>query len=522
MEFLDLRKNQGKEELRTRDLFLALWTSDLFMERVKEDGEWHLFSPDAAPKLHETYGEEFKKWYQKYVDRGAYVKVVKARDIWYKVLESQIETGTPYMLYKDAANEKSNQKNLGIIKSSNLCTEILEYTSPDEVAVCNLGSIALPKFIDIPNGKIMSKDKSKRTFNHDKLYKIAYQLTLNLDQVIDRNYYPVPEAKNSNMKHRPIGIGVQGLADTFAMLDFPFDSEEAKKLNKEIFETIYYASMTASKDIAKDKGTYESYEGSPLSEGKFQFHLWNVSEDELSGRWDWKKLGKQVKKYGARNSLLLAPMPTASTAQILGNNECFEPFTSNLYKRNTLSGEYVIINKHLVDDLVNMDLWDDKMRLRLFSDKGSVLNNELIPEKTREVYKTVWEMSQKNIIDMAADRGLFICQSQSMNLFIQNVNMNKLTSAHFYAWEKGLKTGMYYLRTKSAVDASSRLGIDNEKEKTSLNKGKVTINENPQQISKKSVEMPSLPKDELSKAEQEAYEELCSLDNPDACEACGS
>lgn len=437
-DFLDLKKNHGKEENRARDLFYALWTPDLFMKRVQENGDWTLMCPNECPGLSDSWGEEFEKLYTKYEAEGKGRKTIKAQELWFKVLESQIETGTPYMLYKDAANSKSNQQNLGTIKSSNLCTEIIEYTSPDEVAVCNLASIALPKFIE--DGK----------FDHDKLFEVTYQITLNLNRIIDGNYYPVPEARNSNLRHRPIGIGIQGLADAFIMLRYPFESEQAKNLNKEIFETIYYASMTASKDLAIKEGPYETYKGSPVSKGVFQFDMWGVKP---SNRWEWDVLKEEVKKHGVRNSLLLAPMPTASTSQILGNNECFEPYTSNIYTRRTLSGEFVVVNKHLLMDLVKLGLWNDQMKNELISKNGSVQNIDAVPQNLKDLYKTAWEISQKTIIEMAADRGAFICQSQSMNVFMEGANFAKLTSMHFYGWKKGLKTGMYYLRTKAASDA---------------------------------------------------------------------
>lgn len=437
-EFLDLKKNHGKEELRARDLFYALWTPDLFMQRVKENGDWTLMCPNECPGLSEAYGEEFEKLYTKYEAEGKGRKTIKAQDLWFEVLESQIETGTPYMLYKDAANKKSNQKNLGTIKSSNLCTEIMEYTSPDEVAVCNLASIALPMYI---------KDGE---FDHQKLYDITYVITKNLNKVIDINYYPVPEARNSNMRHRPIGIGVQGLADTFIELRMPFDSAEARRLNQEIFETIYFASMTASKDLAITDGAYETIKGSPVSKGIFQFDMWGVTPTD---RWDWTSLKQEVKKHGVRNSLLLAPMPTASTSQILGNNECFEPYTSNMYLRRVLSGEFTVVNKHLMKDLIELGLWDDSMKNRIMQANGSIQEIPEIPQNIKDLYKTVWEISQKAIIDMSADRGAFICQSQSLNIHLQEPNFGKMTSMHFYAWEKGLKTGMYYLRTKAAADA---------------------------------------------------------------------
>lgn len=437
-EFLDLKKNHGKEEQRARDLFYAMWMPDLFMKRVEENGDWTLMDPNECPGLSDCWGEEFEKLYTKYEKEGKGRKTLKAQNLWFKILESQIETGTPYMLYKDASNGKSNQQNLGTIKSSNLCTEILEYTSPDEVAVCNLASIALPKFVK--DGK----------FDHDRLFEITYQVTRNLNKVIDGNYYPVPEARRSNFRHRPIGIGVQGLADAFIMLRYPFDSEQAGKLNAEIFETIYYASVTASKDLAKEDGAYETYEGSPMSKGQFQFDLWNVTP---SDRWEWDVLREEVKEHGVRNSLLVAPMPTASTSQILGNNECFEPYTSNVYTRRTLSGEFIVVNKHLLRDLIKLGLWNDNMKNKIVAHNGSVQQIDEIPENLKELYKTAWEISQKIIIEMAAARGAYICQSQSMNVFMENANFAKLTSMHFYAWKQGLKTGMYYLRTKAAADA---------------------------------------------------------------------
>ncbi|MAE14751.1 MAG: ribonucleoside-diphosphate reductase subunit alpha [Crocinitomicaceae bacterium] len=437
-DFLDLRKNHGKEEQRARDLFYALWIPDLFMQRVEENGDWTLMCPNECPGLADVHGKDFEKLYKKYESEGKGRKSIKAQELWFKILESQIETGTPYMLYKDAANEKSNQKNLGTIKSSNLCTEIIEYTAPDEVAVCNLASIALPKFVI--DGK----------FDHEKLFKVAYRVTKNLDKVIDANYYPVAEARNSNMRHRPIGIGVQGLADTFILLRQAFESPEAKQLNKDIFETIYYAALTASKDLAIENGPYESYKGSPVSKGILQFDMWNVKPSE---RWEWDLLRDEIKKNGVRNSLLLAPMPTASTAQILGNNECFEPYTSNIYTRRVLSGEFIIVNKHLLRDLVKLGIWDDRLKNKLMASNGSIQNIEEIPENIKNLYKTAWEISQKVLLDMAADRGAFIDQSQSLNIFMENANFAKLTSMHFYGWKAGLKTGMYYLRTKSATDA---------------------------------------------------------------------
>ena len=450
MDFLDLKKNHGKEEMRARDLFYAMWIPDLFMKRVEVDGNWTLMCPNECPGLSEAYGEAFDTLYARYEAEGKGRKTMKARDIWEKILESQIETGTPYMLYKDAANRKSNQKNLGTIKSSNLCTEILEYTAPDEVAVCNLASIALPMFVK--DGK----------FDHKELYKVTKRVTRNLNKVIDRNYYPVEEARNSNMRHRPVGLGVQGLADAFIQLRLPFTSDEAKQLNQDIFETLYYAAVTASMEMAKEEGPYSSYEGSPISQGEFQHNMWGIKDEELSGNWDWAKLRKNVKKHGVRNSLLVAPMPTASTSQILGNNECFEPYTSNIYTRRVLSGEFIVVNKHLLEDLVELGLWTEELKQELMRANGSIQHIDGIPGNIKELYKTVWELSMKDIIDMARHRGYFIDQSQSLNLFMEGANFAKLTSMHFYAWKSGLKTGMYYLRTKSAVDAI-KFTLDNSK-----------------------------------------------------------
>jgi ribonucleoside-diphosphate reductase alpha chain len=438
-EFLDLRKNHGKEEMRARDLFYALWICDLFMQRVEANEEWSLFCPHEAPGLADCFGAEFEALYTKYEREGRARRKVKAQELWYAILDSQVETGTPYLLYKDAANSKSNQQNLGTIKSSNLCTEIMEYTSADEVAVCNLASLALPRYVI--DGK----------FDHDKLYEVTYQATLNLNKIIDNNYYPVKEAEYSNLRHRPIGLGVQGLADAFICLRMPFESEEAKQLNKDIFETIYFAAMTASKDLAIKEGPYTTFQGSPLSQGKFQFDLWGVKPE--SGRWDWENLRLDVMNHGVRNSLLVAPMPTASTSQILGNNECFEPYTSNIYTRRVLSGEFVIVNKHLLRDLVDRNLWNGSIKDKIITANGSIQDIAEIPADLKELYKTVWEIKMRNIIDMAADRGAFICQSQSLNLFINAPNASKLTSMHFYAWKKGLKTGMYYLRTQAASQA---------------------------------------------------------------------
>jgi len=493
-DFLDLRKNHGKEEVRARDLFYALWIPDLFMQRVKDNGTWTLMCPNECPGLSDCWGEEFEKLYTKYEAEGNGRETIKAQDLWYKIIESQIETGNPYMLYKDAANRKSNQQNLGTIKSSNLCTEIIEYTAPDEIAVCNLGSIALPKFV---------KDGA---FDHDKLFEVTYQLTVNLNKIIDGNYYPVPETRNSNMRHRPIGIGVQGLADAFILMRFPFDSEEAKKLNREVFETIYYASCTASKDLARRDGAYETFPGSPASKGILQFDMWNVTPTD---RWEWSVLKEEITKYGMRNSLLLAPMPTASTAQILGNNECFEPYTTNIYSRRTLAGEFIVVNKHLLKDLVNLGLWNDNLKNKLMSTSGSVQNIDEIPDNLKALYKTSWEISQRVVIDMAADRGAYICQSQSLNIFMENANFGKLTSMHFYAWEKGLKTGMYYLRTKAATDAIKftvdKSQLSQPKTAAAVETAPVSVNMNitPETLSQKNVDAIA-----------------CSLDNPDSCESC--
>lgn len=438
-DFLDLRKNHGKEEMRARDLFYALWVCDLFMKRVEADGNWSLFCPHEAPGLHECHGAEFEALYERYEKEGRARKTIKAQELWFAILDAQVETGTPYLLYKDAANTKSNQQNLGTIKSSNLCTEIIEYTAADEVAVCNLASLALPRYVI--NGQ----------FDHEKLYEVTYQVTINLNRIIDQNYYPVKEAQNSNLRHRPVGLGVQGLADAFIKLRLPFESAEAQKLNKEIFETIYFAAMTASKDLAIKEGAYESFKGSPLSKGKFQFDLWNVKPD--SGRWNWDELRAEVVKHGVRNSLLVAPMPTASTSQILGNNECFEPYTSNIYTRRVLSGEFVVVNKFLLHDLVALGLWNGQMKNKIITANGSIQDIPEIPADIKDLYKTVWEIKMRTIIDMAADRGAYICQSQSLNLFVNQPNASKLTSMHFYAWKKGLKTGMYYLRTQAAAQA---------------------------------------------------------------------
>lgn len=490
-DFLELRRNHGKEEMRARDLFYALWIPDLFMKRVENNEEWSLFCPNEAPGLSDCHGEEFERLYEKYEKEGRARETIKAQELWFEVLESQIETGTPYMLYKDAANGKSNQQNLGTIKSSNLCTEIIEYTAPDEVAVCNLASIALPKFVEAGEDGVLR-------FDHQKLYEITKVATRNLNKVIDINYYPVEEARKSNFRHRPIGLGIQGLADAFILLRMPFDSMEAKGLNEDIFETIYYAAVETSMELAKIHGTYETYEGSPASKGILQFDMWGVTPK--SGRYDWDSLKEKVKKFGMRNSLLVAPMPTASTSQILGNNECFEPYTSNIYTRRTLSGEFIVVNKHLMKDLIDLGLWNDTMRNRLISTNGSVQAVPGIPQNIKDLYKTVWEISQKVIIEMAADRGAYICQSQSMNIFMQDPNFGKLTSMHFYAWKKGLKTGMYYLRSQAAT-AAIKFTLD-----------------------KSQLEQPKMEKanetETIKAQKQDAI--ACSLDDPEGCEMCGS
>jgi ribonucleoside-diphosphate reductase alpha subunit len=499
-DFLQLKKNHGKEELRARDLFYALWIPDLFMKRVEDNGDWSLFSPDEVAGLHDSYGEEFEKLYEKFEAEGKARKTVKAQELWFEILESQIETGTPYMLFKDHANRKSNQKNLGTIRSSNLCTEIIEYTSKDEVAVCNLASIALSMFVT-EEGK----------FDHQKLYEITKVATRNLNKVIDVNYYHVEEARTSNMRHRPIGLGVQGLADTFAMMRLPFESKQAQQLNKEIFETIYFAAMETSMELAQVEGPYETFKGSPVSKGIFQFDMWGVSPD--SGRWDWYSLKQEVKKHGVRNSLLVAPMPTASTSQILGNNECFEPFTSNLYVRRVLSGEFIVANKYMMKDLIDLGLWDERMMNRIKAENGSIQNIPEIPDHVKELYKTVWEISQKSILDMAADRGAYICQSQSLNIHLTDANFGKMTSMHFYAWKKGLKTGMYYLRTKAAADAIKFTVSKEEQEQPKAQTAQAGG------ISKEGTAPQQLNEDQKDYNQQAMQ---CSLDDPEGCEMCGS
>ena len=487
LEFLDLRKNHGKEEMRARDLFYAMWTPDLFMKRVEADADWSFFCPNECPGLQDVHSAEFEALYASYEAQGLARKTMPARHVWDKIVEAQIETGTPYMLYKDAANSKSNQQNLGTIRSSNLCTEIIEYTAKDEVAVCNLASIALPRFVDMDKG----------AFDHNLLYDVTYHATGNLNRVIDVNYYPVEEAYNSNMRHRPIGLGVQGLADTFAMLDLAFESDAARQLNKEIFETIYYAACCASLDAAKAEGPYSSFAGSPASEGKLQFDLWGMNDH--SGRWDWDQLKDEIVQHGMRNSLMVAPMPTASPSQILGNNECFEPFTSNLYVRRTLSGEFIVLNKHLVRDLIALDLWSVSMKDEILRHKGSIQAIPTIPEHLRVKYKTTWEIKQKRVLELAADRGAYIDQSQSLNIHMVDANPAKVTSMHFAGWRLGLKTGMYYLRTKAAADAIQFT------------------------VEQKAAEDQTVSGLQQRAEEADSMEAIaCSLDAPDDCLMCGS
>jgi ribonucleoside-diphosphate reductase alpha chain len=502
-DFLDLRKNTGKEEMRARDLFLAMWIPDLFMKRVQEDSTWTLMCPNECPNLYSVHSEEFDALYLKYEAEDKGRKTIRARELWEKILESQIETGLPYMLYKDAANRKSNQKNLGTIRSSNLCTEIMEYTSADEIAVCNLASISLPMFVD--NG----------SFNHDFLYQVTKRVTKNLNKVIDRNYYPVIEAENSNMRHRPVGLGVQGLADAFILLRLPFTSDEAKKLNQEIFETIYFAAVTASMEMAKEEGPYSSFAGSPISQGEFQYNLWGLKDADLSGRWDWASLRTEVMEHGVRNSLLMAPMPTASTSQILGNNEAFEPYTSNIYTRRVLSGEFIVVNKHLLQDLVSLGLWNENLKQEVMRANGSIQHIDVIPQYIKDLYKTVWEMSMKDIIDMSRQRGYFVDQSQSLNLFMENASYSKLTSMHFYAWQSGLKTGMYYLRTKSAVDAIKFTLNNDKKEEPVAELAAVDI------VTPK-VASPAVEVSAVELSEFQAMVERSRMAEPDDCEMCGS
>lgn len=500
-EFLDLRKNTGKDEQRARDLFYALWIPDLFMKRVEENGEWCLMCPHDSPGLADCWGEKFEELYTKYEKEGRYKKKIKAQQVWYAIIESQVETGTPYMLYKDACNSKSNQQNLGTIKCSNLCTEIVEYSSPEEVAVCNLASIALNMYV---------KDGQ---YDFAKLKEVTKVATLNLNKIIEVNFYPVPEAKLSNMRHRPIGIGVQGLADAFILMRFPFDSPEAKKLNIQIFETLYYGAMEASCELAEKLGPYETYKGCPVSKGIFQFDMWKVTPSDL---WDWAALKAKVAKHGIRNSLLLAPMPTASTAQILGNNEAIEAYTSNIYSRRVLSGEFQIVNHHLLRDLTERGLWNDDMKNQIIANNGSIQNVDTIPAELKALYKTVWEISQKVIIEMAADRGAFIDQSQSLNIHIAEPNYGKLTSMHFYAWKQGLKTGMYYLRTKAAVGAIKFTVDKTRLQKSTTTNGTAETNgkeKNGHDKVKSEIE-------EMKALNQAAM--VCSIQNKDECFSCGS
>ena len=529
-DWLDLRKNHGKEEARARDLFYGLWTNDLFMKRVEANGEWTLFCPNEAPGLADCWGEEFEALYEKYEAEGKGKKTVKAQQLWFAILESQVETGNPYMLFKDACNRKSNQQNLGTIRSSNLCTEIVEYTSPEETAVCNLASIALPRFViennpQSPTGRTESKklrgslSAANRYFDHDKLAEITRKVTRNLNRIIDVNYYPVETARRSNMKHRPIGLGVQGLADVFILLGMPFDSPEAKKLNAEIFETIYFAALTESNDIAKRDGTYESYPGSPVSKGLLQPDMWGLTEMPGGDRHDWTGLRTKISEHGVRNSLLVAPMPTASTSQILGNNECFEPYTSNIYARRVLSGEFTVVNQHLLSDLTEMGLWDPSLKNELIANNGSVQTLD-IPDNLKEIYKTVWEIKQRILVDMAADRGAFIDQSQSFNVHMSDANSGKLTSLHFYAWKKGLKTGMYYLRSRAAADAVKFTVDPNSVKAKNASKKEVVGDKENQPANgegaKKSVD-PDAEEEALMAAKI-----ACSLANKDECVMCGA
>ena len=505
-DFLDLRKNTGTEENRCRDLFLALWIPDLFMKRVEENGDWSFFCPCDCPGLSDCWGEEFEALYTKYEQEGKARKTIKAQELWFAVVEAQTETGTPYILYKDACNRKSNQQNLGTIKCSNLCTEIVEYTSPEEVAVCNLASIGLPVFVD------------NREFDHEKLKMVTKVITRNLNKVIDINFYPVPEARLSNMRHRPIGIGVQGLADVFQKLGMPFDSEEAKVLNREIMETIYFGAVEASMELAKEQGAYETYEGSPASKGVLQYDLWNKTP---SPRWDWSGLKAEIAKHGMRNSLLLAPMPTASTSQILGNNECFEPYTSNIYTRRVMSGEFAVVNPHLLKELVEMGLWSKSMKNRILSNGGSVQGISEIPARMQEVYKTVWELKMRSLIDMAADRGAFIDQSQSLNLFVAAPTTQKLTSMHFYSWKQGLKTGCYYLRTRPAADAI-QFTVEKSAADVLQDKSNKSAAGNSKTGSAPVKRTQSIEEEEMAAMQLAAAKLACSLQNKEACTMCSA
>ena len=566
-DFLDLRKNHGKEEVRARDLFYGLWVNDLFMERVEAGAMWSLFCPNEAPGLAEVYGDEFKELYLKYESEGRYMRQVKAQDVWFAIMTAQVETGNPYMLFKDHVNRKSNQKNLGTIKSSNLCTEIVEYTAPDETAVCNLASIALPRFVrdldgemdgassgacdpgspttpvsstrrdEASNGastrlKTLGSLGSKgRYFDHGKLKEVTKQVTYNLNRIIDVNYYPTKECSNSNLRHRPIGLGIQGLADTFITLGMGFDSEEARQLNKEIFETIYFSALECSCELAEKEGTYSTYEGSPASQGILQHDMWGVSPP--SNRHDWDGLRAKIKAHGLRNSLLVAPMPTASTSQILGNNECFEPYTSNIYVRRVLSGEFTVVNQHLLMDLVELGLWGPELKNELVASNGSIQNITGIPDSIKAVYRTVWEIKQRSVIDMAADRGAFIDQSQSLNVHMSDPNFGKITSLHFHAWRRGLKTGMYYLRTRAAADAIKFTVDQASLAKRKSNTAKSPVPEDKENSSRGGNGAPKTPVEEKAsteaakeKTEEEKEAEMakmiCSLENKDACLMCGS
>ncbi|XP_024375703.1 ribonucleoside-diphosphate reductase large subunit isoform X2 [Physcomitrium patens] len=504
-EWLDLRKNHGKEESRARDLFYGLWIPDLFMQRVQNNGTWSLFCPNEAPGLADCWGEQFETLYARYELEGRAKKVVQAQKLWFAVLEAQIETGNPYILFKDACNRKSNQQNLGTIKSSNLCTEIVEFTSPDETAVCNLASLALPRFVrekgvsleSHPTKIIGSNGHENRFFDFNKLGEITSLVTRNLNRIIDVNYYPVETARRSNMRHRPIGLGVQGLADAFILLGMPFDSEEAQQLNRDIFETIYYHALKTSCELAAEEGVYETYAGSPISKGALQPDMWNVKP---STRWDWDSLRQMILNNGVRNSLLLAPMPTASTSQILGNNECFEPYTSNIYSRRVLSGEFVVVNKHLLNDLTNMGLWTHDLKNQVIYHNGSIQQIDVIPDDLKKIYRTVWEIKQRSIVDMAAARGAFIDQSQSLNIHMDQPNFGKLTSLHFYTWTKGLKTGMYYLRSRAAADAI-KFTVDQSSIKSKQETPAAVVSNN---------------------LEEKMSQMVCSLENKDECMSCGS
>ncbi len=531
-DWLDLRKNHGKEEARARDLFYGLWTNDLFMKRVEENGEWTLFCPNEAPGLADSWGEEFETLYESYEKAGKGKKTIKAQQLWFAILESQVETGNPYMLFKDSCNRKSNQQNLGTIRSSNLCTEIVEFTSPEETAVCNLASIALPRFVveenpASPTGRTEAKklrgslQAGSRRFDHAKLAEITRKVTRNLNRIIDVNYYPVETARRSNMRHRPIGLGVQGLADVFILLGLPFDSPEAQKLNAEIFETIYFAALTESNAIAAVDGTYESYPGSPVSKGVLQPDMWGVTEMPGGDRHDWKGLRAAISEHGVRNSLLVAPMPTASTSQILGNNECFEPYTSNIYARRVLSGEFTVVNNHLLADLTELGLWDPSLKNDLIANNGSVQGLD-IPDNLKAIYKTVWEIKQRVLVDMAADRGAFIDQSQSFNVHMSDANSGKLTSLHFYAWKKGLKTGMYYLRSRAAADAVKFTVDPTKAAQAKAKAAEKVVAEDKENAAANGAEKKKSADPDMEEEAYMAAKLACSLANKDDCVMCGA